>query len=232
MFSFFDNWASVPTWDENYCVKHSTTQKSWKFLSLFTRTFRSHVDDYAPSGCMFFPLIWTLLFWSIRLLKWSLGGDRWMEARGYRDRFVIDQQVPGEWGGGMFDSLGSRQLQFGAFLTRASCLKRYTTGNLPWVWNGWSSCLLLNDSHIHSTHITAAITKICLYIHNFLQGFNIDFLDYVIWLEHLLLEIESLSPELFQDLTSLGEVGQTHELSIVGEWGGNIFCNICLDMLL
>jgi len=54
-----------------------------------------------------------------------------MEARGYQDRFVIDQQVPGEGGGGMFDSLGSRQLQFGAFLTRASCLKRYTTGNLP-----------------------------------------------------------------------------------------------------
>jgi hypothetical protein len=64
--------------------------------------------------------------------------DRWMDATRHRDWFVIDQQVQGGWSRRMFNSLGSLQLQFGAFLTRASCLQRYTTHNLPWVWDGGS----------------------------------------------------------------------------------------------
>jgi hypothetical protein len=64
--------------------------------------------------------------------------DRWMDATWHRDWFVIDQQVQGGWSRCMFNSLGSLQLQFGAFLTRASCLQRYTTHNLPWVWDGGS----------------------------------------------------------------------------------------------
>jgi hypothetical protein len=138
--------------------------------------------------------------------------DRWMDATRHRDWFVIDQQVQGGWSRCMFNSLGSLQLQFGAFLTWASCLQRYTTHNLPWVWDGGSFSqlserafkrilLFMKFSPIVLDNFLCILATFCniCYCRNNCNIWRVILFDskywidiyYVFWSAHLLLSVNS-----------------------------------------